>query len=182
MSRRDCAWIAEPIPERRLGIKGPGAAQALEELGLAVPRAPNSWAPLTAADRDGSWNVVARLGYTEYFVEEAADAPAIAALEALLARGYPGACPVLREDCGILLGGAAANAVLAEVCNVDFAALRADKPIVMTSMIGVGVLVLPQMSDDEGPIHRIWCDPSFGSYLQTELDAIVTRITTGRAQ
>jgi sarcosine oxidase subunit gamma len=42
----------------------------------------------------------------------------------------------------------------------------------MTLMIGVSVLVLPQVTDD-GMVYRIWCDPSFGSYLQSELEQLV---------
>jgi sarcosine oxidase, subunit gamma len=62
--------------------------------------------------------------------------------------------------------------VLAQVCNVDFAALDlAASPIVMTLMIGVAVLVLP-----EGAAARrwcrIWCDPSYGEYLHGELSVI----------
>jgi sarcosine oxidase subunit gamma len=135
--------------------------------------------PLREAEGGGSWNVVGRLGNTEFFIEESGDAPAICALESLAVRGFAGAWPVLREDRALVLGGPAARAALAEVCNVDFDTLRGERPVVMTSMIGIGVLVLPQVSDDEGPIYRIWCDPSYGSYLWSELEEIVTRIETG---
>lgn len=182
MSRRDPAWLAEPVPERRFGVKGPRAAQALAELSIAVPQRANSWAPLRAADGAGSWNVIGRLGNTEFFLEEAGDAPAIAALEALTARGFDGAWPVLREDCALVLGGWAAREVLAETCNVDFGALRGERLVVMTSMTGVGVLVMPQESDDDGTIYRIWCDPSYGAYLWAELEEIVTRRETGSKQ
>jgi hypothetical protein len=43
----------------------------------------------------------------------------------------------------------------------------------MTSMIGVGVLVLPRIEADRGMIYRIWCDPSFGPYLASELGTVV---------
>jgi sarcosine oxidase subunit gamma len=182
MSRRDAAWLAEPNPERRHGVKGPRAHEALKQLGLAVPARPNSWAPLRASDRDGSWNIVARLGNAEFFLEEAGDAPGIAALEALTAGDFPGAYPVMREDLGLVLGGVRADEALAQVCNVNFAALTDARPIVMTLMIGVGVLVLPQFSEEDGPVYRIWCDPSFGSYLWSELEEVVTRIPMERAQ
>lgn len=181
MSRR-AAWLDEPAPERRFGIKGPRAAQALAEAGLAVPDAANSWAPLRASDRADSWNVVSRLGHSEFFVEESGDASGIAALEALLARGFAGAWPVLREDWAVVLGGMAAREALAEVCNVDFTSLRGARPVVLASMIGVGVLVLPQLSAIDGPIYRIWCDPTYGAYLRAELEAVVTRIEKGRTR
>lgn len=178
MSRRSAVWLAEAAPQRRCGLKGPRAAEALKLLGLNVPARPNSWAPLRSGDRDNSPNVIGRLGATEYFLEESGLAPAIAAVEALSAE-Y--AYPVLREDFGLVLGGERASDVLAQVCNVNFAALTGAKPIVMTLMIGVGVLVLPQASCDDGAVYRIWCDPSFGTYLWTELGEVVQKIPTGRA-
>jgi len=183
MSRRDAVWLAEAVPERRFGVKGARAAEALERLGLSIPVRPNSWAPLRANEREGSWNVIGRLGSTEFFIEERDVAPGIAALEALTAAGAPGVYPVLREDFALVLGGASALEVLAQVCNVNFAALQpAARPVVMTLMIGVGVLVLPQLSDDDGLVYRIWCDPSFGAYLWSELEAVVQKSTTGSSQ
>ena len=44
----------------------------------------------------------------------------------------------------------------------------------MTLMIGVAVLVMPQATD-EGLVYRIWCDPSFGSYLKSELEKMVNQ-------
>jgi sarcosine oxidase, subunit gamma len=178
MNRRDPVWLAYAFAERRCGLKGPRAAEALKQLGLNVPARANSWAPLRTGDRDGSPNVIGRLGSTEFFIEESGAAPGIAALEELRVE-Y--AYPLLREDFGLVLGGARADEVLAQVCNVNFAALTQVKPIVMTLMIGVGVLVLPQLSDDDGPVYRIWCDPSFGTYLWKELEEIVQKIPTGRA-
>jgi sarcosine oxidase subunit gamma len=183
MSRRDAAWLAEAIPEKRMGLKGPRAAQLLRELRFAVPDSPNTWSPLRPGEGMGGWNVVARLGNSEFFVEECDAAPGVAALEDALGPGVDGACPVLREDFAFVLGGASADAVLAQVCNVNFAGLAFERrPIVMTLMIGVGVLVLPQVSDADGRSFRIWCDPTYGAYLWAELEEIVTRISAGSAQ
>ena len=177
MSRHDSAWLAEADPERRFGVKGPRAAEALKQLGLAVPARSNSWAPLRAEDRDDSWNVVGRLGFTEFFIEELGDAAGIAALETLTSRESAGVYPVMRQDSAIVLGGEAAGDVLAQVCNVNFSALEmSQRPVVMTLMVGVGVLVLPQFSLEDGAIYRIWCDPSFGSYLWETLEQIVEKI------
>jgi len=166
------SWLRTPGPRRRFGVKGPRAAELLKQLGLAVPASPNSWSPLRDSDRDDSWNVIGRLGSTEFFIEEAGDGPGITALEARTG-GEAGAFPVLREDFGVVLGGADAADALAQVCNVDFAALP-ERAVVMTFMIGVAVLVIPQ-STDEGMVYRIWCDPSFGSYLQSELEHVVNQ-------
>jgi sarcosine oxidase, subunit gamma len=180
MSTRDAAWIAEALPEKRIGVKGPRAADVLRQLGLAVPAQPNTWAPMRQQDRDDSWNVVGRLGFTEFFLEERGDAPAIEALEQL-ANGA-GAYPVLREDTAIVLGGESAHEALAQVCNVNFGALDlSQRPVVMTLMVGVSVLVLPQYAPEDGTVYRIWCDPSFGPYLWETLEEVVQKIP-GRSQ
>jgi sarcosine oxidase subunit gamma len=166
-------WLREAEPQRRFGVKGPRAAELIRKLGLSVPAQPNSWSPLRDSDREDSWNVIGRLGSTEFFIEEGGDASGIAALEKLAAEGVTGAYPVLREDVAVVLGGLAAPDVLAQVCNVNFAALP-PRTVVMTLMIGVAVLVLPQQTDD-GRIYRIWCDPSFGSYLKSELEQMVNQ-------
>jgi sarcosine oxidase subunit gamma len=178
---REAAWLAEALPQRRVGIKGPRAAEALKQLRLAVPARPNCWAPMHDQDREDSWNIVGRLGFTEFFVEERGEAAGVAALEQLTAGDFAGAYPVLREDLGLVLGGDRVTEVLAQVCNVNFNALViGQRPIVMTLMVGVGVLVLPQQQPD-GAIYRIWCDPSFGTYLWETLEEVVQKMP-GRDQ
>jgi sarcosine oxidase subunit gamma len=181
MSSRGAAWLAEALPTRRAGVKGPRAAEALRQLGLALPARPNSWAPLRLQDREDSWNVVGRLGLTEFFIEERGEATGVAALEQL-GGDFAGAYPVLREDRAIVLGGESAGEALAQVCNVNFDALDlAQRPVVMTLMVGVSVLVLPQSSAEDGAIYRIWCDPSFGPYLWETLEKVVQE-TPGRSR
>jgi sarcosine oxidase subunit gamma len=155
-------WLEEVQAGNRFGVKGPRAAELLRQCGFAVPAIPNTWAALPA--RDEASSIVARLGNTEFFIEEQGDAPGIAALSKRL-ENQPGAWPALREDFAMRLGGARAAEALAEVCNVNFAALPlAQHTVVMTLMAGVAVLVLPQLTA-AGPVYRIWCDPSFGPYL-----------------
>jgi sarcosine oxidase subunit gamma len=166
---------------RRFGVKGPKAADALAQLGIAVPAQPNTWAPLGAGETDMSPDIVGRLGGTEYFLEETGDAAGISRLEALGAAGIDGAYPFLREDRALVLGGAGAGEVLAQFCNVNLPALDPTaRPLVMTLMIGVAVLVVPQASPD-GTLYRIWCDPSFGQYLREELEGAIKRLETGSA-
>jgi sarcosine oxidase, subunit gamma len=164
-------WLRPAEPLRRFGVKGARAAELLRQLEIELPE-PNCWSALRSGDREDSWNVVARLGTTEFFIEEDGDAAGIAALEKLAGDGGPGAYPVLREDFAVVLGGPRAPDVLAQVCNVNFAALPPNA-LVMTLMIGVAVLVVPQERD--GLVYRIWCDPSFGSYLKSELEKMVNQ-------
>jgi sarcosine oxidase, subunit gamma len=176
VSRAGAVWI-EPVSAQRFGLKGPRAAEILAGSGIAVPARANTW---TALGGDAA-DVIARLGNTEFFIESHGGDSRVAALEARLVKGEPGAYPVLREDFAVVLGGAGAPDVLAQVCNIDFAALDLEaRPIVMTSMIGVGVLVLPQLADEHlhrGMVYRIWCDPSFGSYLGSELSVVASGST-----
>ena len=150
----------------RTGCKGPGAAAWLSARALPVPPAPNSW---VACPADAG--MVARLGSSEFFIE--ADQPRIVALEAALASTVPGVYPVQRADSAFLIEGTEVHDALAQVCNLNFAALElAGAPVIMTLMIGVAVLVLPQAGEG-GRRYRIWCDPSFGEYLDHELGVIV---------
>jgi sarcosine oxidase subunit gamma len=153
----------------RLGLKGPRAAAWLEGRGIALPAAANEW---TAAAGDEL--LVARLGISEFFLEDGAGGDRLRGLESALDAPQPGVYPVLREDAAFSLSGPGSHDVLAQVCNVNFAALElTSRPVIMTLMIGVAVLVVPQMVS-AWPRFRIWCDPTFGEYLEESLGTVVT--------
>lgn len=142
----------------RAGVKGPGAAAWLAALDLPVPRAPNSWLPLPGG-------LIARLGLTEFLVEGAEAAKLAAPLS-------PGVYPVLRQDTALVLHGARLNELLLETCSVDFSALDlAARPVVLTSMVGVGATVIP---GEEGgmPCCRIWCDSTYGEWFFETLTGV----------
>ena len=147
----------------RAGAKGPGAAAWLASLDVPVPRAPNSWLPLPGG-------LIARLGLTEFLVE----GPEAAKLAAPLAQGV---YPVLRQDTALVLRGARLNALLLETCSVDFRALDlATRPVVLTSMVGVGVTVIP---GEEGgmPCCRLWCDSTYGEWFVETLAGVAGELT-----
>ncbi len=138
----------------RAGVKGPGAAAWLQGLGLPVPQAPNQWLPLEGG-------LIARLGVTEFLVE----GPASAKLDVPLSHGV---YPVLRQDLALVLKGARLNDLLLETCSVNFLALDlSTRPVVLTSIVGVGATVIP--GEDAGiPCYRFWCDSTYGDwFLQT---------------
>ena len=142
------------------------------------PAAPNSW---THSPQSGGGEsiLVARLGQAEFFLEEPAAGTTLKRIAPSLHQRLQGVYPVLREDCGFHLGGEGADDVLAQVCNVNFAALTLDsRPVIMTLMIGVAVLIVPQggaagLGGAGGVEYRIWCDPTFGPYLGESLGAVV---------
>ena len=159
----------------RFGLKGPRAAEWLEARGIALPAAPNQWTDRAAADTAaGDELLVARLGTSEFFLEDGAKGDRLRGLESALDAPQPGVYPVLREDAAFSLSGPGSHDVLAQVCNVNFADLElASRPVIMTLMIGVAVLVVPQMAG-AWPRVRIWCDPTFGPYLEESLGTVVT--------
>ena len=154
------------------GLKGPSAADWLTAQGIDVPRASNTWTRL-GGGADGEGLLAARLGASEFFFEHAASDAAAARMSAALI-GYPrGVYPVLREDRAFVLGGEGVHDVLAQICNVNFAELSLEThPLIMTLMIGVAVLVVPEAAAD-GRRYRIWCDPTFGTYLQESVGVVV---------
>ncbi len=160
----------------RLGLKGPRAAEWLVAQGLGVPMAPNSWARSSGAA--GSEAVmVARLGQFEFFLEDAPGGTRLRGIAPALEANPSGVYPVLREDVAFQLSGEGVHDVLAQVCNVNFAGLALDShPVIMTLMIGVAVLVVPEPMHEgarDGRRYRIWCDPTFAPSLCETLAEVV---------
>ncbi|MEQ1880767.1 MAG: hypothetical protein ABL878_07310 [Burkholderiales bacterium] len=149
---------------KRFGLKGAGAEKWLQEQGVPVPPAINQRGPL------GQRGLIARLATTEFFIEDGSAAENNAdQLRDRLQRGLPGVTPVLRQDAEIAMAGPASYEILAQTCSVNFTALDlAARPLVMTSMIGVSVLVIPGLWEGK-LLFRIWCDGTFAPYLWEHL-------------
>jgi sarcosine oxidase gamma subunit len=159
----------------RCGCKGPGAEVWLRSLGLRVPAASNS----ALLDIDGV--LVARLASSEFLLEATQPAAAaglarLAAARAQLAgRTQPrDVYPVARQDTVMTIGGPGLNALLRQVCSVDFAprldvaADTEEQPVLLTSMIGVGVVAWPRRVAG-GAAVTLWCDPSYAHYFWNTL-------------
>jgi len=186
----------------RLGLKGPRAADWLQSQGILLPDAANTWRPLSE-----DTSLIARLGSTEFFLEQAAPTALLQQLATQLRSPLDGVYPVLREDRAFVLDGPEANDVLAQVCNVDFESVsRSARHVVMTMMIGIAVLVIPQEKyrghssislgrdsigngesknvpnssasngarSANGGCYRIWCDPTYGDYLWSSLQGVIS--------
>lgn len=78
--------------------------------------------------------------------------------------------PVARQDRVVTISGTGLQALLRQICSVDFVPLlerlsgQGEQPVLLTSMIGVGVVAWPRHLDT-GPAVTLWCDPSFGHYF-----------------
>lgn len=161
--------IADVSLDVRCGCKGPGTVAWLDSLDVPVPEKFNSWLPLGEGGR------IARLGMTEFLIE--GDAAVVERLTKTPRAA--GVYPVQHEDAALMLGGVRVNELLRQTCNVNFAALNlADRPVVLTSLIGVGVTVLPEQTA-KGLIYRIWCDGSYGRYLFETLHDIAHELGGG---
>ncbi len=143
----------------RYGMKGARAAEWLAQQGIAVPAAANRVTQWTGA---GGGRCL-RLGNTEFLVEYDAgsSAPAQPAGD--------GAWLLLRSDASLLLDGAAWPDALAQVCAFDFRRFH-DEPdlVVMTLLAGISVTLVrePRADGDTSLALRLWCDASYGTYLQ----------------
>jgi sarcosine oxidase subunit gamma len=112
----------------------------------------------------------------EFLVEATGPQAQVAALAIRLAdpaRRERDLVPVLRQDWVLELAGPAANDLLRQTCNVNFtplagAATPNGGPLVLTTMIGVGVAIVPQRNAS-GTAFTIWADPSFGDYMLSTL-------------
>jgi sarcosine oxidase subunit gamma len=164
------AWLQDYSAHQRLGVKGPQASAWLQQRSVPLPDRANSWRALT--DDPAGMDVIVRLGANEYFVEQSGDGVLTKGLARELESPMTGVYPVLREDRALLLGGEQARSVLAQTCNVNFDGLPDSAAAVMTMMIGVAVLVVPQGYAAQRR-YRIWCDPSYGDYLWSSLQLVV---------
>jgi sarcosine oxidase, subunit gamma len=158
---------------KRCGLKGPGAEAWLKSIEIEPPAGINQWAPLGAA------SLIARLAASEFLIEDNVGQDYADRIRAQLGRGVPGVTPVLRQDAEIVLAGPRVNELLLQTCSFNFAALElVSRPIVMTSMIGVSVLVIPSTWRST-PFFQIWCDGTYAIYLWEHLVEIAEELDGG---
>jgi sarcosine oxidase subunit gamma len=170
-TRAEILGIADVSHLHRVGFKGQGASAWLGEQGLPVPDAPNSWNPLA----DGGF--IARLGLTEYLIEDGLNGRT----SAKLAHREPAlrVYPVLRQDLALALAGEALHELLLQTCSFNFRALDLEaRPVVLTSMAGVAVTVLPRERMGR-PYLRLWADGTYGHYLWETLAGIAAELGGG---
>jgi len=156
----------------RCGLKGPRSVAWLEAQGIAVPDV-NAWAPMAGG------GLVARLGRTEFLVEDANGGTRVQQLAADLAAAPAGVCPVLRQDAAMALTGAALDTLLRQTCNVNFRTLDLKtRQLALTSMVGVPVVIGPGEMAGRS-CYRLWCDGTYGSYLWQTLLGIARELGGG---
>jgi sarcosine oxidase, subunit gamma len=159
---------------KRCGLKGPGAAQWLAAHDIEPPPGVNEWSAI------GKCSLIARLASSEFLIEDGLGDESFAdRAKAELGRGAPGVTPVLRRDAEIVLAGHAINELLLQTCSFNFASLDvSQRALVMTSMIGVSVLVIPGTWNAR-PFYQLWCDSTFAVYLWRHLLEIAQALGGG---
>lgn len=173
IAARESVAVADLSCLDKAGIKGPQAARWLESAGINVPAQANTWTALPGG------GVIARLGRTEYFLEDGTTGDTASRVRDALGAGTSGVYPVIRQDAGIALLGRRVNELLVQTCNVNFRDLdSASRTVVMTMMVGVAVLVIRQDHQDL-PGFRIWCDPTYAPYLWETLTGIAAELGGG---
>jgi len=169
----DSVAIADLSCLDRAGIKGPEAARWLESLHLPVPARANEWTGLPGG------GVIARLGRTEFFLEDGVTGDSASLVRDASALKIAGVYPVIRQDAAIAVIGKRVNELLVQTCNVNFHELdSANRTVVMTMMVGVAVLVIRQ-GHQNLPGFRIWCDPTYAPYLWETLIGIASELGGG---
>ncbi|NUY04401.1 hypothetical protein [Paraburkholderia youngii] len=170
-ARAQTLGIADVSYLARTGFKGNGVAAWLQAQGIPVPAQPNSWAPLAAG------GVVLRLGLAEYLIEDGVIQGSSVRMSHLDTPVH--VYPVLHQDVALVLCGEAVHELLLQTCNVNFRALDlAARPVVLTSMAGVAVTVMPGARAGK-PYYRIWADGTYGLYLWETFSGIAAELGGG---
>jgi hypothetical protein len=140
----------------KFGLKGKGAIDFLVANGIEIPENPNC-AILGE-------NIVLRLGVSEFLIE--GDIAIKLATQIRPDNAYP----ILRQDYSLQLKGNGIGEFLLQTCAIDFSQAKPNE-VFLTSMIGVGVIILIEEST-----IRIWCDPSFSDYIAYNFNEIAQAI------
>lgn len=150
--------VVETTAVLRIGLKGPQAANWLQQQALPVPE-PWRW-----LEHQGL--LLCRLGQSEFVLEAGLEHPEMLALHTQLQVTMPGVYPVMRYDASWLLAGAALPDIMAEFCGLDWQLETAEQRVCMTTLGGIHVKLI-QVAIEGYRCVRLWCDGSYRDYLHT---------------
>jgi sarcosine oxidase, subunit gamma len=154
----------------RYGVKGAQAAAWLAMHGVKIPAAANTWVL-------HEQTMVMRLGSSEFLLEDQTGSETCKKLLADTLR-VPNVYKVPRADAAYLLAGSDVLNLLSELCALDLretALLEND--VVMTQVAGISATILRQTINNE-TVCRLWCDGTYGKYMQHVLDEIALELKT----
>lgn len=158
----------------RYGVKGPQAAKWLASHGVATPKNANAWVL-----NEGK-TLVMRLGTSEFLIEDQVGGKACKKL-ASDSKRVAGVYKVPHADASYLLAGSEVLNVLSELCSLDLReSALAENDLVMTQLAGISATILRQRMDNE-TVYRVWCDGTYGVYMQHVLRDIALELGGGVA-
>ena len=153
----------------RYGVKGAQAANWLAMHAVKIPEAANSWVL-------HEQTLVMRLGSSEFLIEDQAGGETCIKLFADTRR-LPNVYKVPRADAAYLLAGSDVLNLLSELCALDLReSALLENEVVMTQVAGISAVILRQTSNNE-PVYRLWCDGTYGVYMQHVLDEIAVDLS-----
>lgn len=153
----------------RYGVKGAQAATWLNKHGVAIPKDANSWV-------QNDKTLVMRLGSTEFLIEDQEGGETSKKLLADTGR-VANVYKVPRADASYLLAGSDVLNLLSELCALDLReSALLENVVVMTQVAGISAVILRQTSNNE-PVYRLWCDGTYGVYMQHVLDEIAVDLS-----
>jgi len=155
----------------KIGIKGEGSTEWLEEQGIKIPKGIYQY---LALPNNG---LVVRLDRHEYFLEEGFEGVTVKRLSDVVGKETGRVFYFNRQDAGLLLCGNRALDVLQQSCSFDFS--KDGSNLIMTQVAGVSCVILP-ITGRFAPVFRIWLIPSYAIYLWRVLFEIV-RDSNGHA-
>jgi sarcosine oxidase, subunit gamma len=156
----------------RYGVKGPNAAQWLQNHHIAIPAQANEWVVCDLK------TLVLRLGNSEFLIEDQLGGYACERLASDKAR-VENVYPVARADASFIVSGSASLDLFSEVCSLDLRekSLGANQ-LIMTQIASISATIIRHTLNAE-PVYRIWCDGTYGAYLWKVLVDIATELDGG---
>lgn len=150
----------------RVGLKGPNARKWLQENGLEVPTDPNNWLKTTEGV------LVVQLGNSDFMVESTSEHAIFAKILTAPQPIAEGVYRVARADAAFTLSGEHLPDLLAESCALDLRPEAiSDGSAIVTQFAGISATLIykPSVMHSE---YRLWCDASYGDYLQEVLQEL----------
>jgi sarcosine oxidase, subunit gamma len=157
----------------RYGVKGPQAEKWLVNHDISVPKQANSWVLI------GEKTLVMRLGASEFLIEDQFGGQTCKKLAADSKRAA-GIYKVPRLDAAWILACRDAPNLLSEICALDLReSALPENALVMTQVAGISATVLRQSVNNE-TTYRLWCDGTYGAYMQHVLSEISGELNRGK--
>jgi len=156
----------------RFGVKGPNAAQWLNDRGIAIPANPNAW--ILCEQK----TLVLRLGSSEFLIEDLLGGNACSKLASDKTR-MASVYKVPRADAAFIVSGSEVLNLFSELCSLDLREKSfLDNDVIMTQVAGISATVIRQSLNGE-QVYRIWCDGTYGPYMWDVLLEIAVELGGG---